>query len=1094
MQRTLFSVLALVCLTGIAYSQAVNGTLVGSVSDASGALVANAKVTLTATQTGIAQSGQSNQSGNFSFPNLQPGIYRVEVESAGFRKAIVDQIDVLVNSTARADVTLQPGQINESVSVTAEAAALQTDRADTGRKIETRTLADMPLAYNRNFQSLLNLVPGASRSFRPHSEFFNVQDSLSTRVNGQSRLANNVQLEGVDNNQRTGLLTAMIPSIEALQTVDVTTSNYEAELGRAGGAVTNVNFKSGTNDIHGSVFEFNRVSRLGARPFFSNSKPVTTANNFGFTLGGPVIKNKLFYFVNYQGIRDRRGDFHQGTIPMMSFRQGNLNWSRGTDIYDPASPNSADGTNRMPFPNRTIPANRISPIATRILALLPAPTNSGELQNFQTATVRKKDTNGGDGKADYQFGANDRISVRYSRQQSEIFDPPIYGVRAGGLRDFAGTGIQKAINGAVNYTRVWSPTLITEVRAGIMYYRNDAQNADINLKTSEELGIPGVNVSDFTGGIANIQINGFSNPIVGYSASLPWERGEQNLNFIVNTTKILGNHTIKVGVDYRRNRDELLQNQTFNPRGRFNFREGTTVLATRNAAGQLTTGSPQSFANSFASFLLDIPNEMGRDLPIIFPTFLQNPFFSYVQDNWQVNSKLTLNLGLRHEFWPPPVPRVKGGFSNFNPFTNSLEVAGYGNVPMNLGRETFYTSFAPRFGLAYRWNDKTVLRGGYGISWAPLPDNGYAFNFPVRENNSFQAASAFVPAGSMRQGFPAFVPFAIPSNGIIRPAPASVFNYVRPDARESYIQAWNLAIQRQLPGSFALEVAYVGNKGTGVTGVINMNPGLLIGAGAGGQPFNVPATGNRRDAINNIFFGTNSNYHSMQVKLDRRFTNGFALTTAYTWGKAIDSIGADNGGYRYYINPERNRARADGDIRHVFVQSYIYELPFGKGKQMLTSGPGAWIAGGWQLNGILTLQTGGPFNMSVPGGIINAPGTSNDPNMNGAFNTPKGIGTHTTWFDTSVFSQPAAGTFGNVGRNAFTGPGMFNLDASLFRKFRITERFQAEFRAESFNFTNTPKFNNPNGDITSPNFGKVTGAQGPPNGPREIQLGLKVIF
>jgi hypothetical protein len=1088
--RTLGVLFLFVCGQS-AFSQAVNGTLVGTVSDASGALVANAKVTLTATQTGISQSGVTNQSGNYSFPNLQPGIYRVEVELAGFRKAIREQIDVLVNSTARADLTLQPGQINESISVTAEVAVLQTDRSDTGRKIETKLLADMPLAYNRNFQNLVNLVPGATRSFRPHSEFFNVQDSLSTRVNGQSRLSNNVQLEGVDNNHRTGLLTAMIPSIEALQTVDVTTSNYEAELGRAGGAVMNVNFKSGTNEIHGSVFEFNRVSRLAARPFFANSKPVTTVNNFGFTIGGPILKNKLFYFADYQGIRDRRGDFHQATIPMMSFRQGNLNWSRGTDIFDPAS-GAADGTNRVPFANRTIPANRISPIARRILDLIPAPVNSAELQNFQTSTVRRKDTNGGDAKVDWQLTDKDRVSVRYSRQDSEIFDPPIYGVRGGGIRDFAGTGIQRATNGAINYTRVWSPSLVTEVRTGIMYYRNDAQNADINLKTSEEIGIPGVNVSDFTGGISNIQINGFTNPVVGYSASLPWERGETNLNFIVNNTKIIGNHTIKFGVDYRRNRDELLQNQTFNPRGRFNFREGTTILAVRNAAGQLTTGSAQSFANSFASFLLDIPNELGRDLPLIFPTFLQRPFFSYVQDKWQVSQKLTLDIGLRHELWPPPVPRVKGGFSNFIPFTNSLEVAGVGNIPMNLGRKLYKTSFAPRFGMAYRFNEKTVFRGGYGISYAPLADNGYAFNFPVRENNSFQAASAFVGAGSMREGFPPFRPFPIPANGIINPAPASVFNYVRPDVREAYVQSWNIAVQRQMPRHLVLEVAYVGNKGTGITGVQNMNPGLRIGEGANGQPFN--QLFGRRDAINNIYFGTNSNYHSMQVKLDRRFTNGFALTTAYTWAKAIDSIGADNGGFRYYINPERNRARADGDIRHVFVQSYVYELPFGKGKAMVASGPAAWIVGGWQLNGILTLQTGGPFNLSVPGGIVNAPGSSNDPNLVGAYRVTKGIGAHTTWFDPSAFAQPAAGTFGSVGRNTFSGPGLFNLDASLFRKFTITERVRAELRVESFNFTNTPKFNNPNGDITSPNFGRVTGAQGAPNGPREFQLGLKVTF
>ena len=1091
MSQLLSLVTILFIMTASLCAQAVNGSLVGSVTDTSNAAVPNAKVTLLAVDTGITHATASNQSGNYSFVNLPPGVYKVEVELQGFGKAVRDRVEVLVNSTIRADIELAAGAVTEVINVSAEAALLQTDRADTGRKIETRALADMPLSYNRNFQSLVNLVPGATRSFRPHSEFFNVQDSLSTRVNGQSRLANNVQLEGVDNNQRTGLLTAMIPPIEALQTVDVTTSNYEAELGRAGGAVTNVSFKSGTNQIHGSAFEFNRVSRLGARNYFAATKPVTTVNQFGFTVGGPLIKNKLFYFGDYQGVRDRRGDVHRGLIPNLAFRQGDLTASRGAEIYDPAS-GTADGLNRTPFPNRMIPLARISPISLRLMQLIPNPTSSGDTINFETSTVRKKDTDGGDVKVDYQFSDADRITVRYSQQNSTISDPPLYGVKGGGFRDFAGTGVQKAQNGAINYTRVWSPTMVMEVRVGIMYYRNDAQNSDIDLKTSTEVGIPGVNITNVTGGISNININGFSNPTLGYSPSLPWSRGETNLNFIVNLTKTISNHTVKFGVDYRRNRDELLQNQTFSPRGRFSFTEGTTVLATRNAAGQTTGGSTQSYANSFASFLLDTPNSLGRDLGLIFPTFLQRPWFSYIQDTWQVNRKLTLNLGVRHELWPPPVPRVPGGFSNFIPFTNSLIVAGVGNNPLNLGRKNYKGNFAPRIGLSYRWNDKTVVRAGYGISWVPLADNGYAFNFPVRENNSFAATSAFVPAGSMRVGFPGFVPFPIPSNGIIPNAPASVFNYIRSDVREAYVQSWNLAVQRALPKQLSLEVAYVGNRGVGVTGVLNMNPGLIPGAGASGQPFN--QLFGRRDAINNIFFGTGSGYHSLQTKLDRRFSNGFALTTAYTWSKAIDTVGADNGGFAYYINPERNRARADADVRHVFVQSYIYELPFGKGKSFANSGLVAAIAGGWQVNGILTLQTGTPFNLSVPGTIINAPGNSNQPDLVGTYTASKGVGTHTTWFDSTVFRQPAAGTFGNIGRNVLTGPGLGNLDFSLFRKFSITERFKAEFRVESFNITNTAKFNNPSGDITSPNFGKVTGAQSAPNGPREIQLGLKVTF
>ena len=1075
----------------LAFGQAVTGSLVGTVTDSSAAAAPNAKVSLTETRTGISQTTTSNQSGNYSFPSIQPGSYRVEVELQGFRKAIKTGIDVLVNSTIRADLELSPGAITEVVNVTAESALLQTDRSDTGRKIETRTLADLPLTYNRNFQSVLNLVPGTVRAFRPHSEFFNVQDSLATRVNGQSRLSNNVQMEGVDNNQRTGLLTAMIPPIEALQTVDVTTSNYEAELGRAGGAVTNVNFKSGGNEIHGSLFEFNKVSKLGARGFFASSKPVTTYNMFGGTIGGPIRRNKTFYFADFQGIRDRRGDFFIYTIPTTAFRTGNF--SAGTQpVFDPAT-GDADSLGRTLFPGNIIPTNRISPISAKVLALIPQPNRSSGLnQNYETATVRKKDTNGGDIKVDHQISDKDRMSLRYSIQKSEIFDPPLYGVKGGGPRDFAGTGIQKAYNGALGYTRIWSPTILSDVRIGIMYYRNNADNADKALKTADELGIRGVNVSDFTGGVPNFIVNGFSNPIVGYSASLPWERGETNLNFVVNTTKTLGNHTIKFGVDYRRNRDELLQNQTFSPRGRYEFNEANTQLITRSAAGVIGVSGDTTLANSFGSFLLDRPSRYGRDLPLIFPTFIQRPWFSYVQDKWQVNSKLTVDIGLRHELWPPGIPRVAGGFSNYDPTNNTLVLAGVGSNPLNLGRKNYLTNFAPRFGAAYRHNEKTVVRMGYGISWAPLVDNGYAFNFPVRENNAFEARNSWSPAGAMADGFPAFKPFAVPANGIIPNAPSSVFNAIDKNVRESYIQSWNIAIQRTLPKNFTVEAAYVGNHGVGIKANYNLNAGIIPNAGANGRPLNLKF--GRNADTNNIYFGTSTNYHSLQAKLDRRFSNGFSLTTAYTWAKAIDLSGSDNGGLWVYINPQRNRARADGDRRHVFVQSYVYELPFGKGKSFLTSGPAAMIMGGWQVNGILTLQTGEPFNLSVAGGIINAPGNANTPNISGEFKVLKGVGPGTFWFDTSSFTSPAAGTFGNLGRNILSGPGFVNLDASLFRTFSVTERWKLQLRAEAINFSNTPHFNNPSGDITSPNFGRVTGANGAPSGPREVQLGLRITF
>jgi hypothetical protein len=339
---------------------------------------------------------------------LEPGVYRVSVEQAGFRTAVKDKIDVLVNTTVRADLTLQPGAITESITITADAAMLQTDRSDTGRKIEAVQLQSLPLTYNHNFQSMLNLVPGTTRAFQPHSEFFNSQGALTTQVNGVAREGNNVQFEGVDNNQRTGLLTVLIPPMEALQTVDVSTSNYEAELGRAGGAVTNIALKSGTNDLHGGVYWYNAVSRLGARETFQPSKPVTTYNYAGFNVGGPIIRNRTFFFGDFLAVRDRRGDGYIITVPTTTFRTGDFSSSKYL-IYDPSSGNRDTGAGRTAFPSNRIPDNQISGIAKNILALVPQPNlGSGLTNNYSGATTRKKDADSFDVKVDHAQSASAR--------------------------------------------------------------------------------------------------------------------------------------------------------------------------------------------------------------------------------------------------------------------------------------------------------------------------------------------------------------------------------------------------------------------------------------------------------------------------------------------------------------------------------------------------------------------------------------------------------------------------------------------------------------------------------------------------------------
>ncbi len=1081
---TLFIVVALVLSlpqpgTSL-YAQAVKASLVGTISDSTGAVVPNAKVTITETNTGFSRSAETNESGYYVFGNLDPGVYRVEVQITGFKKAVRDGVDVLVNTTVRVDLQLEPGQITESIEVTAAVPLLQTDRSDVGRKIETRQIQDLPLGMNRNFQGLMNLVPGTARSFRPHSEFFNPQDSLATPTNGLSRYSNNVQLEGIDNNHRTGLLTALIPPIEAIQTVDVTTSNYDAELGRAGGAVVNVSFRSGTNDFHGSLYEFNKVSRLAARNAFATTKAPTVYNQYGGTLGGPIRRNQTFFFTDYQATNDRRGDVTRATIPTPAFRRGDLTDSQ-TIIYDPLT-GKPDGTGRTPFPNKQIPDSRISPIAKKILSFVPAPTFPGLTTNYERATVRQKDMHAFDVKIDHQFGPSDTLMYRYSMHRPSIFDPGLYemygGPKGGG---FGGKGTQLAHNTALNYTHIFSQRTIAEFRLGVMRYRNDAKNQDTGKKTAEEIGIRGVNLDWYTSGITTINIDGYSNPIVGFAASLPWIRSETNFDLVSNWSTVLSNHTIKVGADIRRNRDDLLQTQTYSPRGLFTFRAGPTAL----------NGDPKtSFANSFAAFLLDLPNEFGRDLPGIFPTFRQTQIFTYFQDKWQVTSKLTLDFGLRHEIYVPPTPVHRAGFSNYNPATNSLELAGVGSIPWTLGLQNDFKNFAPRFGLAYRLTEKTVFRGGYGIAVDPsYPDDKWAFNFPVKQNNAFNAPNSFSAAGSMAAGFPAPLVAEIPSSGIIPNAPAQQsYLYLPPKLRQGYVQAWNISVQHALPGRFSLETGYVANHAVGVLANRNINAGTVPGAGAAGQPLN-QLFGRR--ASTGTWVPTGQHYQSLQVKLDRRFADGFALTTAYTFGKAINFTD-NNGGFHSPAVPHLNRGRAGFDRTHTYVQSVVYELPFGPHKPWAQSGPARWILGDWQLSGIFSAYTGEPLSITYSAATLNAPGNNNRPNLNGKPEIYGAVGRGVKWFDVTKFSAPPPATYGTTGRNILQGPGIVNLDFSVFRKFPIiAERLSGELRMESFNFTNTPHFNNPTGDFGSASFGEVTGAAGDQ---RTFQFALKLIF
>jgi hypothetical protein len=1042
-----------------AQAQVVNGTLLGNVRDGSGAAIPGVTVTATEVNTNTVRTAVSNDTGYYILPNLRDGLYRVEAEIEGFKKFARESVKVDVNTTVRVDVALEVGDMRETVTVSAETPALQTDRTDTGRLIEAKQVQEMPLAFNRNFQGILVTVPGATRPFRPHSQFFNSQDSLATQVNGQSRLANNVLIEGVDNNQRSGLNTILIPSPDALETVSVSTSNYDAEFGRAGGALTNVTLRSGTNDVKGSAYFYGNTEGTNASDYFSHFTPETKFAQGGFTLGGPIMKNKLFFFGDYQRTIDNLGYVVRAVVPTAAMRNGDFSAS-STNIYDPLTGNP-DGTGRTAFANKTIPASRISPVAQNILKLMPMPNIDGAALgqvNFQQSQVREKTNDGFDVKLNYQLNPANQLSYRLSYQRPKVYDPSVYGTYGGPANDgFAGTGTNDTYSTAVNWTRVMSATFTMDVRGGLSYYHNIATAEGAGMNSSSDVGIPGANLDDFTSGLSRINIDGYTGPVIGFSPSMPWDRSEKNYNVAATFTKLLGNHTAKFGGEWRHNRDFLLQVQDAGgSRGQFTFRSAGTGSAAEAA-------STTAISNSFASFLLDWPNVVQRDLQVTLPGVQQWTTAAFFQDKWQVRSNVTLDLGLRWEYYQPFVGlEDQGGLSNYDPTTNALQVAGYGSVDGDLGVKGKKTNFVPRLGLSWRPDEKSVVRVGYGAGTIPFPDNRYAYNFPVKQNYSGATSNNLQRAGTMANGYPAPSLVNIPQDGII-PVSGTLLNsqydVIPSGLHEGTLHSWNAAYQRQLPFSLTAEVAYIGNRGVDLVMDVDINASMVDGSGNAGRPQFVTfgRTGVTRVRTNDA----KSKYHALQVKVDRRFKGGILITNSYTLGRGWDYV-SENASIDTPNNYEKSWGRSDFDRLHNYVLSALYELPFGQGKTWLTDGIASKVIGGWQISNMLQIQSGRPLNIIGNGTTYNTPANRSYPNLNGDNTVLGGIGPGNLYFDPSVYSLAPAGTQGNMSRNGGPdGPGFWELDSSIFKRVAIGARRFAEFRVDIFNVTNSPRWDNP---------------------------------
>jgi hypothetical protein len=606
------------------------------------------------------------------------------------------------------------------------------------------------------------------------------------------------------------------------------------------------------------------------------------------------------------------------------------------------------------------------------------------------------------------------------------------------------------------------------------------------------VGIPGVNLDDFTSGLTRITVGGYTAPVLGFVNSLPWDRSEKTWNVVGTMTRLLSNHTVKLGGEWRHNRDMLLQTQDTpgGSRGNFDFIASGTGLPSES-------NTLSGVANSFASFLLDWPNAVRRDLKVIDQPGTQHmATFLFMQDKWQARHNVTVDLGLRWEYYTPLVGlEGKGSLSNYDPATHTLHVAGYGSTDNALNVKKNFKNIAPRTGVSWRLNEKTVVRAGYGASTIPFPDNRYAFNYPVKQNYSGSATNGFQRAGSMAAGFPAPALLDIPADGVIPVTGAlqnALFDVIPSDLREGTLHSWNVAFQRQLPFLMTADIAYVGNRGVNLVMDVDTNASLMYGSGNTGRPqfatFNRTGTSRTRTNENK------SEYNALQVKVDRRFRNGLLITNSYTLSRSRDLVN-ENTTLGTPIDFDLSWSRSNFDRLHNYVLTSIYELPFGPRHRWLSDGVLGRVIGGWQVSGIFVAQSGTPLNITGNNTLLNTPGNTAYADANGEQKVLGGLGPGLLYFDPAVYSLPAAGLQGNMKRNSGPdGPGFWNVDMSLFKRFTISGSRYAEVRVDAYNATNSVRWGNPNTGYSAAagnTFGQITSTTG---GQRSVRFGARFAF
>jgi len=1042
-----------------AMAQTHRVTVRGTIFDPNKAVVPGATIKITNQGTSETRSVISREDGEYIISSLAPGLYRLDVTKAGFANFGQDNIVLRVNQDLRIDPSLEVSGMSHYgfVEVPHE---LAKDSASISAVIENRQIEALPLD-GRNFYELNLLVPGAVPPAQGSAG--SVRGDFAFSVNGAREDGNNFLLDGVYNVDPKLNTFGVRPSVDAIREFNIATSSYDAAFGRNPGAQVNVVLKSGTNDIHGSLFEFHRNGALDARNYFapaSEAKPKYLRNQFGGAIGGPIKRDRTFFFADYEGTRSREGITRVTNVPTALERAGNFSQSLFGRPVDPFT--------GLQFPGGIIDPLRVNAVGRAIAALYPLPNRNVPFQNFVSSPTQRDRNDSFDARLDHRISNMTEFTFRYSFGDRDLFEPftgPTFSLVPG----FGDTVKRRSQNVMAALTHVFTPNLVNESRVALSRVASSVTQEASRLNSS--VGLPVISPNPRDAGLSFISVTGLS-PL-GDEGNNP-QNSVTNVYQILDTaTYVRGNHLFKFGADVRFAQQDAFRD--VESRGRITFSPFAQISG--NALADLLLGFP--LLTSVAR--VDNPQHLRTQ-----------SYNFFVNDSFRVTRRLSLTAGLRYEFNSPPVD-TQDRANVYDTATRGLVQVGTNGVPRG-GFAADKNNFAPRVGLAWTMGDDeaTVVRAGYGVYYdqSPLaPGEALYFNSPYFDNNIFFSLP-FLPL-TLNNPFPSFFPFALPDSALA----------IQRDLRTAYMQHWNLNVQRELGHSSVLEIGYVGSKGTKLLTARDINqpaPSIL----PPGLPF-VPRPDPRFDDIDMLESRANSNYHSLQARFQTRFYKGLSNLVSYTWSKSIDDASnffssAGDPNFPQNSNDVRGeRGRSNFDVRHRLSASYSYDLPFGKGRAWLADD--GWIStvlSGWQTSGIVTLQSGRPFTVALLSEIDNS-GTGRSILGFGANDRPNVVGdpqlsgrSPGQWFNQSAFSFPRPGTFGNAGRNILDGPGYQSVNASLVKNTALSESINMQFRAEVFNLFNHPNFNLPDNFLGSPTFGQITSARDP----RHLQFGVKLLF